>query len=162
VAGMMRPSTIALAFAGGMVLMWLALPVLYPPWKNPDQPAFSDLRKFTTPPEGDDAAMKRFAALEEERAARAETLIGDRLHIITFEERRSTEWFVERGAAFVQKALVECHLILHSELYRRYVAALGEDKVDKTVRYSANLKQRTSCANAYRAEAALKGIKLDF
>lgn len=159
---MNRPALIAIAFAGGMVLMWMAMPVLYPPWQNPDQPAFSDLRKFTAPPEGDEAAMERYTTQQDKLSAQAETLIGDPLRIIVPEERRSTQWFLERGAAVVRKALIECHLVLHHELYARYVAALGEDEIDKSVLYGPNLKQRTSCANAYRADAAIKGIPLDF
>lgn len=159
---MARPVTIAVSAACGMVLMWLAMPVLRPAWENPDQPAFSDLRKFTAPPEGDAAAMKRYEALEEKRRARAETLIGDRLRIITPEERRSPEWFIEQGARVVQRALNECYLVLHHDLYARYVEALGEDEIESSTRYSPNLKQRTSCANAYRADAAIKGIALDF
>lgn len=153
---------VAISAASGMLLMWLALPILYPPWKNPDQPAFSDLRKFTAPPEGDDAAMERYAAQEDRRREQAETLIGDHLRIIIPGERRSTQWFVAQGAKFIQRALDECYLILHHDLYDRYVEALGADEVDSTVRYVPSLKQKTSCANAYRAEAISKGIKLDF
>jgi len=159
---MARPVTIAVSVACGMVLMWLAMPALRPGWQNPDQAAFSDLHKFTDPPEGDAAAMERYEAMEEKRRARAETLIGDRLRIIVPEERRSTEWFVAQGAKVVQRALNECYLVLHHDLYARYVEALGEDEVEGRARYGPNLKQKTSCANAYRAEATLKGIILDF
>lgn len=159
---MARPVTIAVSVACGMVLMWLAMPILRPVWKNPDQPAFSDLHKFTAPPEGDAAAIKRYEALEEKRRARAETLIGDRLRIITLDERHNSEWFVAQGAKLVQRALNECYLLLHHDLYARYVEALGEDEVEGRARYGPNLKQKTSCANAYRAEAILKGIELDF
>jgi hypothetical protein len=106
--------------------------------------------------------MKRYVALEEKRRARAETLIGDRLRIITPGERRSADWFVSQGAKTVQRALDECYLVLHHELYALYVDALGADEIEKSVLYGPNLKQRTSCANAYRADATIKGIKLDF
>lgn len=152
-------------FIGAMLLggmaSWLLLPVTSPVAPRPDKETFSEIRKLQESPT-DPAIFDEYEIEDSKREYRASTLIGDKLRIITADKRHSVEWFAERGIKFVNQALDECYLILHHKLYDAYVAALGPDEITGSLRYTPNLIQKTNCAHARRAYAALTGREVVF
>lgn len=145
----------------GGIVGWLFLPILSPVAPLPDKETFGEIRELRDSPRNP-AELDEYEIQDSKRRYRAETLIGDRLQIITADERRSVDWFTERGVKFVARALDECYLVLNHKLYDAYVAALGEDEIEGTLRYTPNVIQLTNCAHARRAYAALTGREVTF
>jgi len=145
----------------GGAVSWLLLPIISPVTPLPDKETFGEIRKLQDSPD-DPAVLDEYEIQDSKRRYRAETLIGDKLQIITPEERHSVDWYIERGVKFIGRALDECYLILHHDLYDAYVAALGTDEIVGSLRYTPNVIQRTNCAHAGRAYAALTGREVTF
>lgn len=145
----------------GGAVSWLLLPITSPVTPLPDKETFREIRQLKDSPK-DPAMLDEYEIQDSKRRYRAETLIGDKLQIITPEERHSIDWFIGRGPKFVGRALDECYLILHHDLYDAYVAALGADEIEGSLRYTPNVIQLTNCAHARRAYAALTGREVRF